>query len=301
MQVVDSISMEVAKGHPKRFPSASSSSYNITRVNLGDHFITLKQWQGSGPPLILVHGISSSGSTWESLIPALRKHFSPITLDLRGHGDSAKPNSGFLFDDYVSDLDGVINALGIEHPLLMGHSFGGLVTLGWASRYPDRAAGMVIIDSPLRIGKDLLPAFKGWIMLNAMPTAALTAWYRLGNPEWSMSQARRRARTMRGTARNVFVELRNDALANDGIDHLADAERVTSPILLVRGDPKSGSMVGQGDAEAFEKRVPAGRVFQIPGAGHGLHRNRVDEFVAATIPFLQDCVQRRLRPNWIGF
>jgi pimeloyl-ACP methyl ester carboxylesterase len=296
MQVVDSISSRLG-----RAPGTSPLSSTLRRVQLGDHFLSVRQWPGSGPPLILVHGISSSGSTWESLLPALGEHYSPITFDLRGHGESGRPTRGFLFDDYVNDLDGVVNALGIDRPLLMGHSFGGLVTLGWAAKHLDRALGLVIVDTPLRIGRDLVPAFRGWMMLNAMPTPALTAWYRAGNRQWGLQQAHRRAKTMKRTARGVFVELRDDAIANDGIDRLADAAAITSPILLVRGDPESGSFVRRGDLDAFGTQIPHGRVIRIPGAGHALHRERTAEFAAATLPFLQECVERHRRRLWVGF
>jgi pimeloyl-ACP methyl ester carboxylesterase len=294
MQVANTQSMTLIEDTFGSAARPTSTPYNVWRVNLGSHYITLRQWHGSGPPLVLVHGIGSSGSTWDSLIPALRQHFSPITLDLRGHGDSGKPESGFLFDDYVNDLDGVLAALGLEHPLLVGHSFGGLVTLGWAARHPDRAMGIVLVDSPLRVGKEFLPAFKGWMILNAMPTIALTAWYRLGNPEWSFGQARRRARVMKGTARNVFVELRADSLANDGIDRMADAEGVSSPILLIHGDPESGSMVRTADAVEFDERLPNGHTINIRGAGHALHRERTDEFLSSALPFLEECAERHL-------
>ncbi len=301
MQVVDYLPTSPARDRRKLHGQPSPAGHTHRRIPLGDHFIAVKQWPGSGPPVVLVHGISSSGSTWESLIPALSQRFSPITLDLRGHGESGKPDRGFLHDDYVDDLDGVLTALDIDHPLLIGHSFGGLVSLGWAARHPDRAAGLIVVDSPLRIGKEFLSAFKGWMMLNALPTPALTAWYRAGNRHWNVRQAHRRARTMRKTARNVFVELRHDTLANDGIDRLAEFQRIASPVLLVRGDPASGSLVRPADVEAFGQRVANGRVVQIPGASHSLHRDRAAEFAAMAVPFLEDCVEHRHRRQWAGF
>ncbi len=195
----------------------------------------------------------------------------------------------------------MLDALGIQHPLLIGHSFGGLVTLGWAARHPDRAAGIVIMDSPRRIGKEYLTAFKGWLLLNAMPAPALTAWYRPSNPAWGLRQSHRRARTLRKTARNVFVALRNDAQANDGIDRVADLAHLSALVLLVRGDPDTGSVVHPVDIEAFERHVTLGRVAPIPGAGHALHRERTGEFAAAAVPFLQECVDARLRSRWVGF
>jgi pimeloyl-ACP methyl ester carboxylesterase len=97
---------------------------------------------------------------------------------------------------------------------------------------------------------------------------------------------------MTGTARNVFAELRADSLANDGIDRIAEIEHITSPVLLVRGDPDTGSLVHPDDAVSFAERLPDARVAFIPEAGHALHRERTTEFLAIAIPFLEDCANR---------
>jgi len=256
---------------------------------VGDQFITLRKWRGNGPVLILVHGIGSSGASWDALIPALCRDFSPVALDLHGHGESARPEHGYLYDDYIRDIEGTLVALGVDRPLVMGHSLGGIVALWWAARHPDTAAGIVVVDSPLRSGQDFMPAFDGWLAQNAMSPDDLTALYLERNPDWSEEQARRRALVMTGTARNVFAELRADSLANDGNDRLAEIEHVTSPILLVRGEPETGSMVHPTDAAALVARLPDARVKTIPGAGHALHRERMDEFLAIAVPFLREC------------
>ena len=196
---------------------------------MGDQCITLRRWPGMGPPLLLVHGIGSSGASWEPLVPALAREFTPITFDLRGHGDSRKPASGYLYGDYIDDLDRILDALRLKRPLIMGHSLGGIVTLWWAARHPDRAAGLVVVDSPLRSGQEFMPAFDGWLAQNAMTPEDLTAWYRREHPEWSEERAAGRAAIMTGTARNVFVELRADSLANDGRDRLDEIAHITVP------------------------------------------------------------------------
>lgn len=236
----------------------------------------------------MIHGIGSTGASWEAAIPALAEVVTPIALDLRGHGDSGKPDHGYLYDDYIDDLDGVLDALGIEQPLLMGHSLGGIVALWWAARHPNRAAGIVIADSPLRSGYDFAPAFDSWLNQNAMPVPELAEWYLTEHPEWTPERVRSRAEVMTGTARNVFVELRVDSLAHDGVDRLAEIAHVTSPILLVQGDPETGSMVVPADADAFAERLPNARVARIPGAGHALHRTHTSEFAAAVLPFLHE-------------
>ena len=262
--------------------------FEVAHVNVGDQCITLQHWPGSGPSLVLIHGIGSTGSSWEGTIPALAKVVTPVTLDLRGHGNSSKPEHGYLYDDYIDDIDGVLAALGIDRPLLMGHSLGGIVALWWAARYPDRAAGIVVVDSPLRSGYDFAPAFDRWLAQNAMPVEELAAWYATEHPDWTPERARSRAEVMTGTARNVFVELRADSMANEGVDRLAEIAHVTSPTLLVHGDSETGSMVVPSDADSLERRLPNARVARIPGTGHALHRTHTREFAAAVLPFLRE-------------
>jgi N-formylmaleamate deformylase len=273
-------------------PSPNAATFEPLEVGVGDQCITLRRWPGMGPPLLLVHGIGSSGASWEPLVPALAREFTPITFDLRGHGASGKPASGYLYGDYVDDLDRILDALRLERPLIMGHSLGGIVTLWWAARHPDRAAGLVVVDSPLRSGQEFMPAFDGWLAQNAMTPEDLTAWYRHEHPEWNEERAAGRASIMTGTARNVFVELRADSLANDGRDRLDEIAHITSPVLLVRGEPATGSMVHPEDSAALVARMPNARVAMIPGAGHALHRERPDEFLAIAVPFLQECAAK---------
>ncbi len=96
---------------------------------------------------------------------------------------------------------------------------------------------------------------------------------------------------MTGTARNVFLELRADSLAHHGVDCLVEIEHVTSPVLLVRGDPETGSMVTPADADAFAARLPNARGARIPGAGHALHRTHAAEFAAIAVPFLREVIE----------
>jgi pimeloyl-ACP methyl ester carboxylesterase len=277
--------------HSTAISPAASAKYDTARVNLGDQFITLRHWRGNGPALVLVHGISSSGFSWEGIIPGLAAHFSPITIDLRGHGDSSKPASGYLYDDYVSDLEHVLDALGLDRPLIMGHSLGGIVALWWAAKHPDKAAGLVIVDSPLRSGEIFRPSFDRWIAENAMSTEDLATAYRAHNPIWTEEQAIRRARIMTSTATGVFSELKADSLAHDGVDRIAELTNITSPMLFVHGDPEAGSQVHPADLASLEKRLPNVTMARIEGAGHNLHRERMDEFLDLAVPFLEECVR----------
>lgn len=269
-------------------PAAPPLRFEDAYVDLDRHRIALRTWEGSGPPLLLVHGISSAGSVWNPIIPALAAEFTPITIDQRGHGASDKPETGYLYDDYIQDLDGVLAALQIDRPLIVGHSLGGIVTLWWAARHPDRAAALVIEDSPLRSGEIFMPAFDEWLMLNAMPEEDLRAHYAEEFPDWPPELVLERARLMANTARNVFAELRADSLAHHGVDRIAEITGIHSPTLLVHGDLDAGGMVDPEDARAFTQRLANARSVRIPGGGHTLHRERSAEFLSAILPFLRE-------------
>jgi pimeloyl-ACP methyl ester carboxylesterase len=272
-------STPISPGNP-----AKSGSFT---VELGDHFLNLTRWPGIGPEVLLVHGISSAGSSWTPILTGLGEAFTPITIDLRGHGQSGRPETGYLYDDYAGDIAAALDALGMRRPLVVGHSLGGLVTLWWASTHPDRAAAIVIEDSPLRSGEDYRPAFDTWIAQNAMPVAELATLYREKNPALSEEHARRRAEIMTGTAPAVFTELKADSLAHDGVDRVAAFERISSPILFLHGNPELGGMVPADEVAAFARRLAHVEVVGFPDVGHSLHAERPEAFLDVVVPFLK--------------
>jgi pimeloyl-ACP methyl ester carboxylesterase len=272
-------STPIQSGNPAKIASFT--------VELGDHFLNLTRGPGSGPDVLLIHGISSSGLSWQPILSGLGKSFFPITIDLRGHGQSGRPATGYLYDDYAGDVEAAINALGMERPLIIGHSLGGLIALWWARTFPNKAAAIVIEDSPLRSGEDYRLAFDNWITQNAMPVVELAALYRAKNPGLSEEHAWRRAEIMTRTAPAVFTELKADSLAHDGVDRVAGFERIAAPILFLHGNPERGGMVPAAEAEAFAQRLPNVTVVGFPDVGHSLHAERPDAFVEAVVPFLK--------------
>ena len=241
------------------------------------------------PPVVLLHGIGSRGQSWWPVIDALAARFNLFTLDLRGHGASGKPASGYLLEDYAADLDATLDALALEQPRVVGASLGALVTLIWASARPERAAALVLEDPSLRTPPEILAAFDGWQMLAALPPTAAAAWYKQENPDWSDEDCLRRAETITATAPGVFAELRAaaaDALATGATDRMAMLQGIASPALLLHGNPEFGGMVHPEDAERFVQILPRARKVYLPGVGHHVHREATDEFLAAVIPFL---------------
>lgn len=103
-------------------------------------------WEGGGQPLLLLHGLSSNARIWDLVAPHLSPRFRVIALDQRGHGLSDKPDDGYSFEDVGSDLADFINALPLERPLIVGHSWGGNVALQFAADRPDHVSGLVLVD-----------------------------------------------------------------------------------------------------------------------------------------------------------
>lgn len=98
--------------------------------------------EGSGPPLILVHGIGASRHSWDGLVARLAPQYRCITYDLRGHGRSPTPPPPYTLDDLVDDLEALRAELGIDSAHLAGHSLGGMIGPRYAQRYPHRVRSL---------------------------------------------------------------------------------------------------------------------------------------------------------------
>ena len=105
-----------------------------------------RDWGGTGRPVVLLHGLASSCHIWDLVAPQLAEDFSVIAVDQRGHGLSDKPESGYDFATVGRDLLGVIQARGLERPVIVGHSWGADVALEFAVAYPDIPAGICFVD-----------------------------------------------------------------------------------------------------------------------------------------------------------
>lgn len=99
------------------------------------------------PPIVLVHGLASSSHIWNFVAPLLAEcGYEVMAIDQRGHGESAKPDSGYDFSTIIADDHALLTALRIEKPLLVGHSWGAMVALQYATLYPDDVHSLVLVD-----------------------------------------------------------------------------------------------------------------------------------------------------------
>src|SRR5258706_10039295 len=104
-------------------------------------------WSGSGTPILFLHGGGLTAHTWDCMATTLRDRFRCVALDQRGHGDSEwSPVIDYRIKSHVGDIEGIIDALKLERPILVGQSMGGLNSIAYATRHSDSMRAMVIVD-----------------------------------------------------------------------------------------------------------------------------------------------------------
>ena len=117
--------------------------------------------KGSGPPLVLIHGVGSSLRSWDHVVDRLRDAYRVLRYDTLGHGNSEKPDGPYALDDYVSELLALLDAEGIERANIVGSSFGGMIAQAFAIAHQERVATVAFLSAvaALRRSKTTLLGF----------------------------------------------------------------------------------------------------------------------------------------------
>jgi pimeloyl-ACP methyl ester carboxylesterase len=114
---------------------------------------------GSGPVLLLVHGIGDSSRAWRDLIPGLARDHTVIAPDLLGHGRSDKPRADYSVAAYANGMRDLLGVLGVDRVTIVGHSLGGGVAMQFAYQYPERVERLVLVSTG-GVGRDVNPALR---------------------------------------------------------------------------------------------------------------------------------------------
>src|ERR1700710_1712541 len=111
---------------------------------------------GSGPPLLLTHGYSSTSAMWQGQIEALSKHHTLILWDMRGHGQSDYPDDAAAYSEAltVGDLAALLDRIGAARAIVGGLSLGGYMSLAFYRAHPERVRALLIIDTGPGFKKD---------------------------------------------------------------------------------------------------------------------------------------------------
>ena len=108
--------------------------------------ISYLQWSDRGMPLLLLHGMADHALVWSSLGDYLSSNYQVIAPDLRGHGESGKPPTGYHFQDYIGDLRALINHLGWTKAAILGHSWSAKIAAIWATEQPEVFKSLILVD-----------------------------------------------------------------------------------------------------------------------------------------------------------
>jgi pimeloyl-ACP methyl ester carboxylesterase len=115
--------------------------------------------EGSGPVLLLLHGLGRDHTTWFPVIPELAKHYTVIAPDLLGHGKSDKPRADYSLGGYANGMRDLLTVLGIDKVTVVGHSFGGGVAMQFGYQFPERTERMVLV-APGGLGPEVALALR---------------------------------------------------------------------------------------------------------------------------------------------
>ncbi|OUZ09428.1 hypothetical protein BHE97_10210 [Aeromicrobium sp. PE09-221] len=115
--------------------------------------------RGTGPVLLLLHGLGCDSTTWAPIMDRLAEHFTVIAPDLLGHGDSDKPDADYSLGGYANGMRDLLTVLGIDKVTVVGHSFGGGVAMQFAYQFPERTERVVLV-APGGLGRDVTPLIR---------------------------------------------------------------------------------------------------------------------------------------------
>jgi pimeloyl-ACP methyl ester carboxylesterase len=219
---------------------------------------------GSGdPPILLVHGMRCDHSHMQPVFDHLAQAHRVVSVDLRGHGRSAKPDGPYTNEAMAADLVGLCEHLGLDRPIGIGHSFGGSLLLWLTVERPDLLRALVVLDSGVRSNEERL-AELGVIVREdtAQSDDDLRAFlenrlFGPDDPQWLKAEV----------LELMFTSVPPHAAAAMGrtvveFDAADAAERCTIPALFLLADrPFTSNAV-------LERLGPNWRIGRVVGAGH---------------------------------
>ncbi len=245
---------------------------------------------GSKRPLVLAHGITDDGLCWSPVATALADDYDVIMVDARGHGLSDAPLEGYGPIEQAGDLAGLITALDLTHPIVLGHSMGAITTLVLAAQHPQLPRAIALEDPPpwwdpasdRPYSARWQEERRVWITaLQQQPRQALIDAQRSTTPRWSDAELEPWADSKYRFDLNFFHRLGDPQL-----DWPALLRQLQCPVFMIMGDLEEGALVSRHAALLLREHLPHLRVAHIAGAGHSIHRDQFERYLQVVRPFL---------------
>jgi esterase len=246
---------------------------------------------GSGPPLVLLHGLFGAGQNWGGIRSVLARRFRVLTPDLRNHGASPRAPE-MSYAAMAEDVVGVLDAAGIDRAAVLGHSMGGKVAMALALAHPDRVERLVVADiAPVRYR----PALRGYVA--AMQALPLQAGLARRDADAMLAATIPEAGIRAFLLQNLRFETDPPAWRL-GLEELAAAmpviedfavpqgARFDGPVLVMAGE--TSGYIRAEHHDTFRALFPAVRFATVTGAGHWVHAENPSGFLALLQPFLDE-------------
>jgi pimeloyl-ACP methyl ester carboxylesterase len=258
---------------------------------------------GSGPALLLLHGLGANHTTWLPVLDTLARRYTVIAPDLLGHGASDKPRADYSVGGFANGMRDLLTVLGIDKVTVVGHSFGGGVAMQFAYQFPERTERLVLVGSgglgpevSTAIRAITTPGFHQVMGLLTLPGvrhlggAGLRALSRTGIKEFrdfdevaeiyqSFQDPAARA-AIRHVVRAV-VDWQGQIVTMADRAYLTDA----MPMCVIWGD--EDRVIPTSHAARAAELAPKARVEIIPNAGHFPHKDHPERFARTLHDFVR--------------
>jgi pimeloyl-ACP methyl ester carboxylesterase len=272
-------------------------------VELHGHTVGF-QAAGSGPLLVLIHGITSTSEAWREVMPRLAERYTVVAPDMIGHGRSAKPRGDYSLGAYAAGIRDLLAVLGFERGTVVGHSLGGGIAMQFSYLFPEYVERMALISSG-GLGREVHPLLRAatlpgseWVLpllarewsVNAGEAVRSVAG-RLGleaGPDLA-EFARGYASLVEDGARDAFLHTMRSVIGPDGqrvsaLDRLYLADQL--PTLFIWGSDDPVIPVEHGRNAA--KILPQARYVEIEGSGHWPMLDASDRVIRELTSFIEE-------------
>jgi pimeloyl-ACP methyl ester carboxylesterase len=256
---------------------------------------------GSGPLLVLIHGIAGTSAIWDSVIPWLAERYTIIAPDLLGHGDSSKPEGDYSLGAYANGIRDLLEALGHDRGTLVGHSLGGGVAMQYAYQFLERCERLVLVSSG-GLGRELHPLLRAAALPGAevvLPWLSVAGERSVGKLVRLLGGMGVRASADLEETWRSFVSLADPGARRAfvhtvrGIIDLHGQRVSANDLLYLAADLPTLIVWGAKDplipvlhAREAHERIGGSRLEIFPEAGHFPHRDDPRRFVATLFDFL---------------
>src|SRR3954454_17280455 len=286
-----------------RLAEVTSDFETAHEVELHGHRVSYRT-AGSGPVVLLIHGIAGTSEQWADVAPVLAEDFTVVAPDLLGHGQSAKPIGDYSLGAYAVSMRDLLIALGHRRATVVGHSLGGGIAMQFAYEYPVFCERLIVVSSGV-LGREVHPLLRAATLPGAELVLPLIASERVLGFGGALGQVLSRvglrsgpdiAEMARGyaslgdaEARSAFLHTVRAVIDYNGqrvsaADRLYLSSMIPALIVWGRRDP----LIPAAHGEFAHGEMPGSRLDIFEEAGHSPHLDEPARFAAALRDFMEE-------------